>query len=145
MKENCSCILFRMTTKRKHNEVTLKTRYEALKGFDKNRPNKEYAIQFNVLQSTLSTCNRPILTIACWIDCFWIFWTTCRGNYRRGWWKWRWRFRWTIYTSLKKWVDETIKTLNRLSLFTEDFSFDTFISKTTSIINQWRNKWGNCQ
>ena len=44
MEENCLCIVFRMTTKRKHNEVTLKTTYEALKEFSKNRPNKEAAI-----------------------------------------------------------------------------------------------------
>ena len=55
MKENCLCIVFRMTTKRKHDEVTLKTRYEALKEFDKNRPNKEAAIQFNDPRKTLST------------------------------------------------------------------------------------------
>ena len=44
MKESCLCILFRTTTKRKHNEVTLKTKYEELKELDKNRPNKEVAI-----------------------------------------------------------------------------------------------------
>ena len=53
-----------MTTKRKHDEVTLKTRYEALKEFDKNRPNKEAAIQFNVPRSTLSTWNQSISTVA---------------------------------------------------------------------------------
>ena len=63
MKENCLCIVFRMTTKRKHNKVTLRTKYEALKEFDKNRPNKEVAIQFNVPRSALSTWNRPISTI----------------------------------------------------------------------------------
>ena len=52
-----------MTTKRKHNEVTLKTKYEALEEFDKNRPNKEATIQFNVPGSTLSTWNQPISTI----------------------------------------------------------------------------------
>ena len=49
-----------MTTKRKHNEVTLKTKYEALKEFDKDRPNKEVANQFNAPRSTLSTWNQPI-------------------------------------------------------------------------------------
>ena len=63
MKENCLCIVFRMTTKRKHNKVTLRTKYEALKESDKNRPNKEVAIQFNVPRSALSTWNRPISTI----------------------------------------------------------------------------------
>ena len=43
MKESCLCIVFRMATKRKHNEVTLKAKYEALTEFDKNRPNKEVA------------------------------------------------------------------------------------------------------
>ena len=65
MKGNCLRIVFRITTKRKHNEVTLKTKYEALKEFDKNRPNKEAAIQFNVRRSTHSTWNQPILTIVC--------------------------------------------------------------------------------
>ena len=46
--EDCLCIVLRMTTKRKHNKVTLKTEYEAMKEFDKNRPNKEVSIQFNV-------------------------------------------------------------------------------------------------
>ena len=44
MKESCLCILLRMAKKRKHNEVTLKTKYEELKELDKNRPNKEVAI-----------------------------------------------------------------------------------------------------
>ena len=47
--------MFRITTKRKHNKVTLKTKYEALKDIDKNRPNKEVSIQFNVPESTLLT------------------------------------------------------------------------------------------
>ena len=47
--------MFRITTKRKHNKVTLKTKYEALKDVDKNRPNNEVAIQFNVPESTLLT------------------------------------------------------------------------------------------
>ena len=54
-----------MTIKRKHNEVTSKTKYEALKVFDKNRPNKEVAIQFNVPKKTLFTWNQPISTIVC--------------------------------------------------------------------------------
>ena len=37
-----------MATRGKHNEMILKTKYEALKEFDKNRPNKEVAIQFNL-------------------------------------------------------------------------------------------------
>ena len=48
MKESRLRITFRMATKRKHNEVTSKTKYEALKELDNNRPNKEVAIQFNV-------------------------------------------------------------------------------------------------
>ena len=50
---------------RKHNEVTLKTKYEALKEFDKNRLNKEVAIWLNVPRSKLSTWNQPISTIVC--------------------------------------------------------------------------------
>ena len=48
----CLCVVFRMATKRKH-KATLKTKYEALKELDKNRPNKEVALQFNVPGSTL--------------------------------------------------------------------------------------------
>ena len=44
-----------MVIKRKHNEVTLKTKYEALKKLDKNRPNKEVAIHFNIPESTVPT------------------------------------------------------------------------------------------
>ena len=127
MKENCLLIVFRMTTKRKHSEVTLKTKYEALEEFDKNRPNKEATIQFNVPRSALSTWRQPISIIFYRIDCFRIFWTTCRGNYRRRWWKWRWGIQWTNRTSLKKWSwQDRLGTLNRLGLFTEDLSFDPF-------------------
>ena len=65
MEENGSRTVFSMTTERKHNEVTLKIKYEALKVFDKNRPNIEIAIQFNVPRSTLSTWNQRISTIFC--------------------------------------------------------------------------------
>ena len=44
-----------MVIKRKHNEVTLKTKYESLKKLGKNRPNKEVAIHFNIPGSTLPT------------------------------------------------------------------------------------------
>ena len=54
-----------MATKRKHNEVTLKTKYEELKGLDKNKPNREVAIQFNVPISTHSTCSQQISTLFC--------------------------------------------------------------------------------
>ena len=65
MKESCWCVLLRIATKRKHNEVPLKTKYKELKELDKNRPNKEVAVQFKVPRSTLSTCNQPISTIFC--------------------------------------------------------------------------------
>ena len=65
MEENGSRTVFSMITERKHNEVTLKIKYEALKVFDKNRPNIEIAIQFNVPRSTLSTWNQQISTIVC--------------------------------------------------------------------------------
>ena len=55
MKESRLCIIFRMAKKRKHNEVTLKAKYEPLKNLDKNRPNKQVAIQFNASASTLAT------------------------------------------------------------------------------------------
>ena len=40
--------MFKMAIKRKHDEVTLKATYEAVKELDKNRPNKKVVIQFNV-------------------------------------------------------------------------------------------------
>ena len=56
MKESRWGIVFRMDIKRKHKKTTLKTKYEALRELNKNRPNKEVAIQFNVSESTLTTC-----------------------------------------------------------------------------------------
>ena len=50
-------------TKRKYNEVTLKTKCGELKELDKNIPNKEVAIKSNVPRNTLSTCNQPISII----------------------------------------------------------------------------------
>ena len=44
-----------MATKRKHNEVTLKVKYEALKELEKGRPNKDVASQFGIPGSTLAT------------------------------------------------------------------------------------------
>ena len=44
-----------MITKRKHHEVTLKVKYEALKELDKGRPNKSVANQFSIPGSTLTT------------------------------------------------------------------------------------------
>ena len=131
--------------KKKHNKVTLKTKYEALKEFDKNRANKEAVIQFSVPRSKLSTWNQPISTIACWIDCFWIFWTTCRGNYRQGWWKWRWRIRWTNCRCLKKWSWRDNQNFEQINSVYREFKFDRLISKPTRIINQLRHKWGNLQ
>ena len=52
---SCLCIVFRMPTKRKHKKVTLNAKYEALKELDKNAPNKEVVIQFNVPRSTPAT------------------------------------------------------------------------------------------
>ena len=49
------CTAFRMIIKRKHNKVTLKTIFEALKELDKNRPNQKVTTQFNVPGSTLAT------------------------------------------------------------------------------------------
>ena len=37
-----------MATKRKHHEVTLKVKYEALKELEKGRPNKCAANQFSI-------------------------------------------------------------------------------------------------
>ena len=44
-----------MATKRKHHEVTLKVKYEALKGLKKGRPDKDAANQFSFPGSTLVT------------------------------------------------------------------------------------------
>ena len=126
MKENCLCIAFRMITKRKHNEVTLKSKYEALEEFDKNRPNKEATIQFNVPRSTLSTWNQPISTTVYWIDCFWIFGTTCRENYTQEWWKWRWRIWWTNCTSLKKWSWRDNQNFEQIKSVHRGFKFWSF-------------------
>ena len=43
--------MFRMATKRKHNEVTLKTMYEEPTELEKNIPSKEVAIEFNFLEA----------------------------------------------------------------------------------------------
>ena len=45
----------KMATKRKHHEVTLKVRYEALKELEKSRPNKDVANQFSIPGSNLAT------------------------------------------------------------------------------------------
>ena len=45
----------KMATKRKHHEVTLKVKYEALKELEKGRPNKDVANQFSIPGSTLAT------------------------------------------------------------------------------------------
>ena len=44
-----------MATKRKHHDVTLKVKYEALKKLEKGRPNKNVANQFSIPSSTLAT------------------------------------------------------------------------------------------
>ena len=44
-----------MATKRKHHEVTLKVKYEALKGLKRGRPDKDAANQFSFPGSTLVT------------------------------------------------------------------------------------------
>ena len=45
----------KMATKRKHHEVTLKVKYEALKELKKGRPNEDVSNQFSVPGSTLAT------------------------------------------------------------------------------------------
>ena len=44
----------KMATKRKHHEVTLKVKYEALKELEKGRPKKGVANQFSISGSTLT-------------------------------------------------------------------------------------------
>ena len=55
VKESGFCNVFSLVTQTKYNEVTLKTKYEALKELDKNRSIKEVTIQFDVPGSTLAT------------------------------------------------------------------------------------------
>ena len=45
----------KMATKRKHHEVTLKVKYEALKELEKGRPNKGALNQFSIPGSTFAT------------------------------------------------------------------------------------------
>ena len=47
-----------VATKRKHYEVTLKVKYEALKELEKGRPNKDVANQFSIAGSTLAHWKR---------------------------------------------------------------------------------------
>ena len=44
-----------IATKRKHHEVTLKVKYEALKELEKDRPNKGVAKQLSIPGSTFTT------------------------------------------------------------------------------------------
>ena len=50
-----ACLLFSEWSQKKHNKMTLKTNHEAMKVFDKNGPNKEVAIQFNLPGSKIAT------------------------------------------------------------------------------------------
>ena len=123
-----------MTTKRKHNKVTLKKMYEALKEFDKDRPNKEVAIQFNVPRSTLSTLNQPILlNRSCWIDqpilLNRLFLNFLNNLQRVGWWKWRWRIRWTNCASLKKWIWRDNQNFEQIKSVHRDFRIWSFYLK----------------
>ena len=45
----------KMATKRKHHEVTLKVKYEALKEIEKGMPNKDSTNQFSISGSVLAT------------------------------------------------------------------------------------------
>ena len=58
VKESRLCIVFRMATNRKHNELTLERKYEPLKKLDKNGPKKEVATQFNVPETSLATLKK---------------------------------------------------------------------------------------
>ena len=110
------------------------------KSLTKKRPDKEATMQFNIPRSTLSTWNQPILTIFCWIDCFWIFRTAYRGNYRRGRWKWRWRIQWTNCTSLKKWSWRDNQNVEQIKSVHRGFKFWSFNLKANPI-NQSVKRW----
>ena len=45
----------KIAIKRKYHEGTLKVKYEALKEFEKGRPNEDVANQFGISDSTLAT------------------------------------------------------------------------------------------
>ena len=45
----------KIASERKHHEVTLKVKYEALKELEKGRPDKDVANQFSIPGSTLAT------------------------------------------------------------------------------------------
>ena len=45
----------KMATERKHHEVTLKVKYEALKKLEKGRPIKDVTNQFSILGRALAT------------------------------------------------------------------------------------------
>ena len=51
-------VTHKMATKRKHQEVTLKIKYEALKELEKGRQNKDVAKQFGIPGSTLVTLKK---------------------------------------------------------------------------------------
>ena len=53
----------KMATKRKHHEVTLKVKYEALKELEKGRPNKDVANQFSIPGSILATWKKKSLKL----------------------------------------------------------------------------------
>ena len=53
----------KMATKRKHHEVTLKVKYEALKELEKGRPNKDAANQIGIPGSTLATWKKKSLKL----------------------------------------------------------------------------------
>ena len=52
VKESRLCIVFKMATNRKHNELTLERKYEPLKKLDKNGPKKEVATTLATLKKT---------------------------------------------------------------------------------------------
>ena len=118
--------------KKKALQSDIKNKVWKLKEFDKNRPNKEVAIQFNVPGSTIATWNQPILNIVCRRECFWIFWTNCRGNYWQRWWKWRWRTRHTNRTYLKKWSWQGNQNFETVNSVHKGFRFWSFNLKADS-------------
>ena len=51
-------VTHKMATKSKHQEVTLKVKYEALKELEKGRQNKDIAKQYGIPGSTLASCKK---------------------------------------------------------------------------------------
>ena len=100
-------------TKRKHNEVTSKTKYETLKELDKNRPNKEVPFSSTFLEGHLLFGKKTKKSFA--------FQSISK------------------HFKIHHWHDSKNQRCNIWkSLFTEDSGFDLLISKLIRVTSQGR-------